>query len=128
MEGGVLLWDLAKADLVVSGRRDTILLKREKGIFLAKALDGCPMQPLAPTPLIPGQDTPNISTLCLPPSAPFLLPSPKEYIRKKLVSSQVHRYLSGADGWLSGLERGLWATGLPVGPTWASDLRPPQLE
>lgn len=45
MEGGESLWGLAKADLVVSGRRDTILFNKEKKtFFLAKALDSCSIQ------------------------------------------------------------------------------------
>lgn len=35
MEGGLLLWGLAKADLVVSGKRDAMFFNKEKrDVFL----------------------------------------------------------------------------------------------
>lgn len=73
MEGGVLLWVLATADLVVSGRRNT----REEDIFLNQT----PRQLAIPcnicTPLIlpaPGQETLHISASGPASQPPVLVP------------------------------------------------------
>ena len=77
MDGGLLLWDLATADLVVSGRRNASLFNKVlETFFLTKAPDSWLLQATSgpPIPPAPGQETENISAPLPASPPPFLVP------------------------------------------------------